>query len=240
MAARCMVDKATRAQAHARVHAPTHPHTHTNTHTHKYGILFAFLLQKWFRERASVFHCTYIAWLVHLLRHVPFCTSACLMRVFQRNERSQTVTTATTESDALWHTKQSNLAERAATTFGIFQTDASGTSETSSHFYSTSRCNNWEQCSLRYNEPTGRFHYTNFKQNITTNKNKHMQRLHKSDASYTWCKKAHRTGVSKYKHVCPLIQYLNHRTAQSKTINHLWYCDVPPTCFGLNWPHSKR
>ena len=39
----------------------TAKHTPTLTHTYKYVILIAFPQQQWFRERASLLRCTYIA-----------------------------------------------------------------------------------------------------------------------------------------------------------------------------------
>jgi hypothetical protein len=55
--ARCMmINKATRAQAHARARTPitTHACTYPHTHTHQYVTHIAFPRQQWFRERASV------------------------------------------------------------------------------------------------------------------------------------------------------------------------------------------
>ena len=56
--------------AHMRMHTPTRPDTHMHTrtrkhaHTDQYIILIAFPQQIWFRERASMLRCTYIACLV--------------------------------------------------------------------------------------------------------------------------------------------------------------------------------
>ena len=50
----CWTSKVTIAKAH--------------THTQKYEILIAFTPQQWFRERALMFRCTYVAYLVFLSR----------------------------------------------------------------------------------------------------------------------------------------------------------------------------
>ena len=52
----CWTSKVTTAKAH------------THTHTQKYEILIAFTPQQWFRERALMFRCTYVAYLVFLSR----------------------------------------------------------------------------------------------------------------------------------------------------------------------------
>ena len=59
-----MLDK----QGYTRARTCTWHHawasTHTHTHTQKHVILFAFPLQQWLRERASVLRYTYITCLV--------------------------------------------------------------------------------------------------------------------------------------------------------------------------------
>ena len=69
----CWISKATRAKAYASAlalhsYSPPHAHKHARTHTQKYTILVAFLLQQWFRERASLLRYTNIACLVTLWR----------------------------------------------------------------------------------------------------------------------------------------------------------------------------
>jgi hypothetical protein len=59
-----------RLYARIRMHTPSRPgidiHARTRKHAHRnqYVILIAFPQQQWFRERASVLRCTYIACLV--------------------------------------------------------------------------------------------------------------------------------------------------------------------------------
>jgi hypothetical protein len=59
-----------RLHARMRIQTPTRPGTHMyartrkHAHTDQHVILFAFPLQQWFRERASVLRYTYIACLV--------------------------------------------------------------------------------------------------------------------------------------------------------------------------------
>ena len=61
----CWVSKATLAQAHACSRSPTPTPTHTHSpHTQKYVRLTTFLRQQWFRQRASLLHYTYIAYIV--------------------------------------------------------------------------------------------------------------------------------------------------------------------------------
>jgi hypothetical protein len=55
MAVRYMlINKATRAQAHARVREPI------STYTHKYIVLVPFPRQQWLRERSSMLRYTYV------------------------------------------------------------------------------------------------------------------------------------------------------------------------------------
>jgi hypothetical protein len=59
----CWISKATRAQAHARTRATTHARAHAHTEIcNTYSFSTA---KKWFRERATMLRCAYIAFLVY-------------------------------------------------------------------------------------------------------------------------------------------------------------------------------